>query len=1590
MKTLFTILFIFFLLTSTFFIPYEVLAIDFETPPLDTSSAQVINPYTADGVTFTTPVGNFGDEVVGLVKNNSTSACAEPADDNQKLGTGRDTSIGLSGFEIQATFAQPLAPSTLVSVEFQTGGDVPVRIRLFDASDTLVAESIDTIPANGGTCGFPGDPRGRITLSALSEQAVAYAIMDLESKGYVFVIDNFELQQPIAFPEIEVHGNGIAIVDGDTTPARTDHTDYDSIKVGDTFVRSFTLRNIGKGALQLTQISLSGTGCSPFLTTVPPVSVLEPDGSIPIQISFSPKSEGTFKCTVNIENDDSDEGLYTFALMGTGQTASTPLLSPTQPLPATMMLTINLEGSGRITSTPKGIRCTQHDAQCQHIYNTATWVTLTATPTKDSKFIGWGGQTDCADGKVYLTANRYCTAYFQLLPRTLAVNVTGQGSVVSHPNGIQCNERGGLCIHDFASGAEIALTATAATGWQLKKWAGGCNENGHVLMKRNSSCRVTFVPAPPLANDQSLFDGMPISQHELLTLPEDIYLTPDKKRIDFKRLKEYLFVMYKTGAIPLALFDNFMLPDHLNPFEQGNIYKFAHLNRLEQATEHFKHSEAVEYISPLLTSKGQVLSVVSNKVIVKRETGEDEALFINALDGKRLQEKELRYISKLRLSENKYLFDLLPPENNAETTFNAVHSLNRSAPIEWAEADFLSQVIFDNFEPNDPCFHHRPCTPLESSTEVGQQHYLSEIKVPEAWDIVKGKGITIAINDSGVKIDHDDLKASIWENDIDTSEDHNDDDNNGYIDDIQGWNFSDNNPDVVDPYYHGTAVAGTAAAQGDNGIGIAGVAMEATILPIVKASSCSRMVESLLYEAKYADIANHSWEASEDCSTSINDAITDVITGQNIVGGTLRGHLGTVLLFSSGKNEGEEVVYPASNADVIAVGTTEVLNHGEALDVVAPGDAILTTCGVGVKPEEYCNYFEGTSAATPIVAGVAALILSAQPNLTYLQVQRLLQDTAAKIDPQGGAYDPNTGKSTAPYQYGWGQVNAFEAVRVVAPSEKNGVDIFFRDNELDWGNTPTPARWWNSMDIKVDAPPVAQNPPTTGADFDLFPDEKPTLKPGEINKVYVRVHNRGPDIAHDIEIKLYWTQFGTALPAFPSADWHLLKCVDADPICDIDELHYSGSSVAGGETDAAQIVSFNFEAPPYDESRANHFCLVAMAEAREDKILALTDSSDSIVIDELTPEHNNVTHRNYLDLDRSQITSTEQRFMIRNPYKQPIESLLTLEAPQDWSVTLNQSFAFNQAFTLKPRESILLTMKTSLPQSALSGKINIIQNRLMSSLRRSNQNTPELKVMGGITLQIHAETDETFANQKPVETFPTTTTAEEHTTHHEETTEDLPTNHESSVNKQETESLSVDDETQDINNKKEIEILPAHPDNLTTPPLIASPDISTPICPNSGFINWVCTANGQHLTQLTIGKKGSISNGVLIGSLNNQGWVSNLTIEASGQLEGGIVTGYITNRGTMANFEFRGALIKGGTLAGQIINASPIGGYFQDVHLAANTHIYGGKLQGRISGEAQGPALLEHLDVKKGSRLQHVIIGQQVKLLADVIQENVR
>ncbi|BAP57791.1 receptor protein kinase-like protein [Thioploca ingrica] len=159
---------------------------------------------------------------------------------------------------------------------------------------------------------------------------------------------------------------------------------------------------------------------------------------------------------------------------------------------------------------------------------------------------------------------------------------------------------------------------------------------------------------------------------------------------------------------------------------------------------------------------------------------------------------------------------------------------------------------------------------------------------------------------------------------------------------------------------------------------------------------------------------------------------------------------------------------------------------------------------------------------------------------------------------------------------------------------------------------------------------------------------------------------------------------------------------------------------------------------------------------------------------------------------------------------------------------------------------------------------------------------------------------------------------------------------------------------------------------------------ATHLCPDNGQINGLCDNREHTLTNATLGAAASIAGGNLSGVIDNQGLVSQVTIQPDTILTGGRLTGYIVNHGTLKDFNFVGAQVVGGILAGQITNTSQIGGYFQDVNLAAGTQITGGKLAGKITGETSAPAVLEQLEIIDGSRIEHVIIGKGVKLAADV------
>jgi Divergent InlB B-repeat domain len=162
-----------------------------------------------------------------------------------------------------------------------------------------------------------------------------------------------------------------------------------------------------------------------------------------------------------------------------------------------LALTKSGTGSGSVTSNPAGITC---GSDCSEVYSSGTVVSLTATPASGSTFAGWSGDSDCLDGNVTMTANKTCTATFNLNPAgyTLIVNIasgmssggTGSGTVTSSPAGINC---GSDCSEIYSFGTVVSLSATPASGSTFAGWSGDSDcLDGTVTLNTNKSCTATF------------------------------------------------------------------------------------------------------------------------------------------------------------------------------------------------------------------------------------------------------------------------------------------------------------------------------------------------------------------------------------------------------------------------------------------------------------------------------------------------------------------------------------------------------------------------------------------------------------------------------------------------------------------------------------------------------------------------------------------------------------------------------------------------------------------------------------------------------------------------------------------------------------------------------------------------------------------------------------------------------------------------------------------------------------------------------------------------------------------------------------------
>ena len=177
----------------------EVSLLDFETPALGEARRAIHDPYTGPGVAFDVAPNAVGDAVVGLVQNHASSACVNPPDLNQKLGTGRlaygtDGDIGHSGYPIRARFDPPLDATTgeiFVEVQFQVLASTTVIVTLFDDGGREVGGGERVADSDGSTCGNPGNSRSRVTLRATAPGPVRFVRMETSPSNRVFVVDDF-------------------------------------------------------------------------------------------------------------------------------------------------------------------------------------------------------------------------------------------------------------------------------------------------------------------------------------------------------------------------------------------------------------------------------------------------------------------------------------------------------------------------------------------------------------------------------------------------------------------------------------------------------------------------------------------------------------------------------------------------------------------------------------------------------------------------------------------------------------------------------------------------------------------------------------------------------------------------------------------------------------------------------------------------------------------------------------------------------------------------------------------------------------------------------------------------------------------------------------------------------------------------------------------------------------------------------------------------------------------------------------------------------------------------------------------------------
>lgn len=392
-------------------------------------------------------------------------------------------------------------------------------------------------------------------------------------------------------------------------------------------------------------------------------------------------------------------------------------------------------------------------------------------------------------------------------------------------------------------------------------------------------------------------------------------------------------------------------------------------------------------------------------------------------------------------------------------------ALRADSRVEYAEAEhqFVPASLTDD--------------PYLRSSGSWQQPYedlwgLHRIHAPEAWDRTAGEGVLVAVVDTGIDRTHADIASNVWKNAKEIPNNGIDDDGNGYIDDVYGWNFNQSSADVRDVIGHGTHVAGTIAAAGNNGLGVVGVAWKAKVMALSVYSAPGFSTEeefapAILYAvhngADVLTLAVHSYGKTQSVQEAIDYArALGVVV---VAAGELRLNSVTVLDALAQRN----AIIAAAEAPDGGLSGSSVLSN--RTDIIAPGEDILSLRAAGTNAGTAVGTgytrMSGTSMAAAHVAGMSALVLAAHPEYSNDDVRQVIRAYGSGRNDPGTEFPGGVGAADADAAI---QGTDLLEARITAPStgsEVGGVLTItgvargsgFARYVLEYGHGASPQKW---------------------------------------------------------------------------------------------------------------------------------------------------------------------------------------------------------------------------------------------------------------------------------------------------------------------------------------------------------------------------------------------------------------------------------------------------------------------------------------------------------------------------------------------------